>query len=151
MTGRFLSELEYRDISEGRDIVRLELTKPFGFHSEVLGCDFWVPEGFVSDGESIPSALHSVVHPFGLSRRAAVLHDALYKHAGYFVASLFFPVTRATADAVYREAVLVKGLASWRAWVRYYILRAFGWLAWNKHRTAPASSSPASPQCVARE
>lgn len=48
---------------------------------------------------------------------AAVIHDELYGSG---------MVSRAMADAVFREAMLVSGVAAWRAWAAWAAVRAFG-------------------------
>lgn len=73
--GRFLSPLDARLITDdgGRQI---ELLRPLVFR-DVNFETVVVPEGFRSDGASIPRALWWLMgHPLGgLYRRAAVIHD----------------------------------------------------------------------------
>jgi len=135
----FLSELRAEDISEGKETSRFRLIEPFRLYSAVLGIELEIPEGFECDGESIPLSIRWLVKPYGQSRRAAVVHDAGYKHAGFYdVYGLFHPVTRKTADDVYRELATLKykvsGLPKWRATMRWMVLRLVGWSAWNEHR-----------------
>jgi hypothetical protein len=127
----FLSELVVRDVAEGRETTRLRLLEPFWVWSDVLNDQLVIPAGFECDGESIPRALHGLVPPFGMSKRAAVVHDYLYRNHGYLShAGPFKPVTRQQADAVYQELCLAKGLPRWRATVRWATLRLVGWKAW---------------------
>jgi hypothetical protein len=140
----FLSEYEALDVSEGRETRTFRLLSPLVVYSAVLEAELCVPAGFTFDGESIPPLLHWLVPPFGQSKRGACVHDYLYRHAGYFSAGVLNPVTRAQADAVYRELVALKGLPRWRATVRWATLRLVGWWAWT-HQAASPPPNPASP------
>lgn len=129
----FLTDFIVLDITEGREVQRLKLLEPFMVYSAVLQDQVHVSEGFEFDGESIPVWLQTLVPPFGQSRRGAAIHDWLYQHGGYYRATgQFVSVTRKQADEVYKELVLAKGLPKWRATLRFSVLRAVGWLHWNK-------------------
>jgi hypothetical protein len=121
----FLTPLQYEDISTNGDILRIKLTADFRVYSQTVESEICVPAGFECDGESIPAILHSLVPPFGVSRRGATVHDWLYSTAAY---------GRKTADRVYLELLLAAGLQKWRAYNRYFQLRLYGWIAWNNHR-----------------
>lgn len=136
----FLNELRVLDITEGTETRRFQLLENFSVISAVVGGIITVPAGFQYDGESIPVALHSLVPPFGQSKRAACVHDYLYQFGGYqHVDGSWTEVTRKTADEVYLELALLKGLPQWRAMMRYRVLRLVGWVAWNKWRQADAA------------
>lgn len=83
--------------------------------------DFTVPEGFETDGASIPRFLWSTIgSPFMPQFiEAAVLHDYLYKtgHA-----------TRAEADELFYLMLRQDGVSWVRAHVMWMAVRAFGWL-----------------------
>lgn len=139
----FLSEFRAEDTAEGSVTRSYRMLEPFRFYSAILGAEVEVPEGFEFDGESIPSALHWLVPPFGQSKRGAAVHDLIYRHAGYVVEGVVYPVDRKTADAVYLELVQLKakveGLPKWRARMRWAVLRAVGWIAWNENRKLESS------------
>lgn len=61
---------------------------------------------------------------------AAVIHDLLYETGA---------VSRALADAVFLEAMLVLGVAYWRAYAAYTAVRICGW---RFYRAAPAPCRP---------
>lgn len=90
--------------------------------------DFIVPAGFESDGASVPRFFWRVVFPPTDTRalRAAVIHDWLYRHQpkGW---------TRAQADALFRRLLIEDGVPSWRAWLAWAGVRAFGWIAWQSN------------------
>lgn len=135
----FLTAFQALDVTEGRETHTLELLADLRVYSAVLGAEITVPKGFRFDGESIPIALQWLVPPFGQSKRGACVHDYLYRFAGYHNADgLLVSVSRTEADRVYRELVLSRGLPSWRAQVRYSVLRLVGWAAWNGNRKREA-------------
>jgi len=135
MKAEFLTDFRVLDITEDREVQRLKLLEPLRVYSAVLDDQVQVPEGFEFDGESIPLILQGLVKPFGQSRRGAAVHDYLYRNGGYYRADgSFTQVTRKQADEVYRELVLAKGLAPWRANLRFGILRAVGFIAWNENK-----------------
>lgn len=131
----FLSDFRVLDVTEGRETSTLELLQPFQVYSAYLDAIITVPQGFRFDGESIPAALQWLVPPFGQSKRGACVHDYLYRTHGYeTISGEIVPVTRAEADAVYRELITAKGLPKWRATMRWAVLRLVGWAAWNARK-----------------
>lgn len=83
-----------------------------------------VPEGFNTDGASIPPLLWPVIgSPFRPRFvRAAVLHDWLYRTGTH---------TRSEADKIFREVLWNDGVG-WRAWVMWAGVRLGGWLFWHR-------------------
>jgi len=139
----FLSDFRVWEKAEGTQVHAYELAEDFLVFSQVLKARITVPKGFPFDGESIPPEIAWLVKPMGESRRGACVHDYLYRYAGYKNSmGVFVPVTRAQADAVYKELVIAKGLPAWRAMVRWAVLRLVGGAAWNDnsatHHTQPA-------------
>jgi hypothetical protein len=78
--GKFKGDLEVRFFSttsgDGHPVELILLLKPFGY-TDSTGVDWEVPEGFISDGASIPEWLWVMIGgPFsGPYRDAAVIHD----------------------------------------------------------------------------
>ena len=66
------------------------------------GTVYTVPQGFQTNGPSIPRAFYVTTPPVGEYDLAAVLHDWMY--------SSDTPVTRKTADQLFREAMQVCGV-----------------------------------------
>ena len=71
---------------------RVQLTEPFKYESDILGCVITIPAGFVSDFESVPLMR-------GCSRRAGVIHDYLCRIDSRPV------TTKKVAANVYLEAM----------------------------------------------
>lgn len=85
-----------------------------------------VPEGFVTDFNSVPRGLWNFFPPWE-HPEAGVVHDFLYR----------FPaegLTRAKADSVHRRILEVTGCGLAKRWLAYYALRTFGWVAWRNSR-----------------
>lgn len=62
----FLTDLTVRIVG----VNHVQLSEPFKYESDILGCVITIPVGFVSDFESVPLVR-------GCSRRAGVIHDYL--------------------------------------------------------------------------
>lgn len=106
---KFLTDLEVELIDEIENEYRgnWRLTAPLVYQSDIAG-KITVPAGFVTDFESCPR-LPVVFLLFGeVCHEGAVVHDFLYTHPTI--------TSRATADAVLKEACLVSGVPAWRAY-----------------------------------
>lgn len=118
----FMTPLNLQDI----DGKHFELLSPL-VYSSATGRIFTVPAGFVTDFASIPRGLWNLLPVHGRQDKAAVLHDFLYAHNG---------VTRAEADALFREAMEAEGVGKVARNLMYAGVRAGGWKPWNKYRAA---------------
>lgn len=76
-----------------------------------------VPQGFVSNGTSIPRILWSIWPPHDYYVKAAILHDYLYNRG---------IGTRKEADKVFYEALKVLGTPTWLSKCFYWGVRLFG-------------------------
>ncbi len=104
------------------------LTAPFTAVSETLGTII-VPEGFVTDFNSIPRVLWNILPP-DEDGEAAVLHDYLYRYGRLFNR----PLTRLQCDTVHREFVHYRHEPAWKERAIYWGLRVGGWVAWKAYR-----------------
>ena len=113
--GQFLGPLEVRFFSsvssDNKPVELVQLLKPFGYRDS-QGVEWVVPEGFISDGASIPDALWIAVGgPYsGPYRDAAVVHD-------YYCYTKSRP-WQAVHD-VFLEAALNRGTTEWKAQYMY--------------------------------
>lgn len=130
MSGRFLTELETRVVSDSDDA----LEKPLLFYTEVLKRVIVVPAGFVTDYASVPRIPLAYLLAGGHAKKAAVIHDYLYRTPNAFVP----PVTRAQADAVFEEAMAASGQPWWRRKLMWLGVRAGGWTAFHEATQEPA-------------
>ena len=81
-----------------------------------------VPRGFITDLASIPAPFEPWFDVNGPSRRAAVLHDYLYRRG---------LGTRVLADLIFRQAMADCGVSWWRRWSMWSAVRIGGWAAWR--------------------
>ncbi len=126
----FITNPAIEDVAEGDEAQKFRLESPLIAYSAFLDAEFVIPEGFEFE-ESIPFLLWSVARPLGSTRRGAAIHDYAYRNRKLVLTSGgAVPVTRSEADSLYREFLLVKGTPSWRANVRWFVLRLSGWTAW---------------------
>jgi hypothetical protein len=123
MTARFLSRLQVIRAQRKIDAATPQLgewvlTRPLVYESDVLDARITVPQGFRTDFASVPR-LPFVYWLYGgdFCDEAATIHDFLYSRGA---------VTRAQADAVFREAMRAEGVAAWRAWPMWLGVRLFG-------------------------
>lgn len=81
-----------------------------------------VPQGFESDGASVPKAFWSKYPPFGRYLPAAVVHDLLcvQGHAGNC------DFTSIEAAEIFRQAMRCCGVGRFKAWKMWFAVRYFG-------------------------
>jgi hypothetical protein len=123
MSARFLAGLDVSLVDEPRNIWRLH--EPLPYWSRVLSATVIVPAGFETDFASVPRLPLVYLACGDVGRRAAVLHDYLYRTG---------QVSRPSADAVFREALLADGVSRWRAWLMWSGVRAMGWKYYNDQK-----------------
>jgi hypothetical protein len=125
MTSAFESKLEVElvdgDAAQGRGTWRL--LRPLVYHSDLVG-NVTVPAGYVTDFASVPRYIPiASAALLDTASEAATVHDWLYTppHEG---------LSRATADAVLKEAVLATGFSKFVAWSLYLGVRLGGASHW---------------------
>jgi hypothetical protein len=124
MTPEFLSQLDTRILSDERAV----LLAPLVYRSAVMGRELEVPAGFVTDWASVPRLPFAYMVAGGKARGAAVVHDFLYTTK---------ICNRATADAVFREAMAVTGQPWWRRQLMWAGVRLFGWIPYDADDDEP--------------
>lgn len=96
----------------------------FRFFGGVNYPDVTVPDFFETDLISSPRLTWVLVPPHGRAKKAAVIHDYLYKYQ---------IVHRKQADDIYRAGCIELGVKKCRISIMYRVLRWFGWYQWNKY------------------
>ena len=129
MNIQFLSELYTtpvpRDIKakwlrEGTDKVALVQDFVVQIDKKVIE----VPEGYVTDGSSIPRILWPLFSPwYTEARRASCIHDYIYSH-------LYKTYTRKFADEAFKAIMLKDGSSKFVASIFYRSVRLFGRGGW---------------------
>ena len=85
-----------------------------------------VPEGFITDGASIPKIFYSLIGgPLGKYAAPAVLHDYLYHIKKY---------TRRRSDQIFLEAMKVRGVSWWKRHTMFTAVRLAGWIPWKNSK-----------------
>lgn len=101
-----------------------ELIHRMRYWSSVLGREIVVPNGFVTDFESVRG-----LPPFGYwllstpNDRPAVVHDYLYRTA---------EDPRKKCDETFYEAMDVENYPGYRRYIMYYGVRAAGWYFYGR-------------------
>lgn len=102
------------------------VTRPYAYEHDVLSDGrIEIPEGFVTDFASIPSAFRFIFSPFGRHAPAAVIHDYLY--------AVGQQKSRKYADFIFKEAMRESGVSTWRRTVMYLMVRLFGGRGYGLH------------------
>lgn len=103
-----------------------ELYAPFTWESEVDGFRVDVAKGRVTDLASIPRLFRGIFQVNGKHRRAAVVHDELYKTGA---------VPRKDADLRFLEAMEEAGVGWLKRRMMYRAVRLGGWAAYQKRES----------------
>lgn len=118
-----------------------ELIEDYIIHVPGYG-NILVPKGFIFDGASIPKFLRSLVSPTGVLFIPGLIHDYGYQYGMLITippgGGLFDRVTwtedQEFFDNLFRKmAKQINGM-NWLDNTAWASLRAFGFIAWNKHR-----------------
>lgn len=118
------------EVADNQDDGQWVLTRALLYTSDVAGRTFIVPRGFRTDLASVPRWPLIYWLCGATSDEAACIHDFLYST---------HEVSRATADAVLREASAVTGVPAWRRWLMYWGVRIWGGSHWDPAPTAARS------------
>lgn len=102
-----------------------KLTHPLVF--VINGEEITVPEGFITDGFSIPFGCRWLVRRWGAGTRWAILHDYLYQTAG------LHKYSREQVDKMLRNGLDLDGVGKIRKGSIYTAVCAGGWKAWNRY------------------
>lgn len=82
-----------------------------------------VPEGFVSDGASVPKFLHWLIKPWGKHGQAAVLHDFLCDQCVVYVDGKSEQITYNRAHKIFKEALRVSRVSNFNIFLMYWAVR----------------------------
>jgi len=86
-----------------------------------------VPRGFVTDFASVPEYFWAWMPPIGRYGLPAIVHDWLYWDQ---------TLLRHQADDIFESALVDLGVARWRRFVLYRVVRWFGGRYWRENSTA---------------
>ncbi|KKM05279.1 hypothetical protein LCGC14_1755700 [marine sediment metagenome] len=104
---------------------KIKLLSPISYTTN-KGITHTAPEGFVSDGASIPAIFWIIIgSPFmGKYRRPVITHDLLYATQN---------VRRRYADRVFLEGMKDDLVSWWKRRAMYLGVRSGGWWPWYRH------------------
>lgn len=127
---RFLTSTDLRvlrgQFKEGRQL--FSLINAVAYESDLLGGIVVVPAGYVTDLASVPKLPLAWLMAGGTGTEAAVIHDYLY----WVHAFNDEPISRAKADAVFREAIAASEDTKAPGWLMWAAVRLGGWASWDK-------------------
>lgn len=132
---RFLTKLRLEHIEDMSvdDRGSWQLIDPLVYVSDVAGITITAPAGFITDLASIPRYIPFAYALFAdLGQAAAVVHDVAYS---------YHVTTRAMADAILYEALLVLGVPKLKARAMWAGVRVGGGSHWTQPgqlQTVPA-------------
>ena len=106
MESKFLTELECREVGEGR----WQLLSDLVYQSEILNGGVIAPKGFVTDFASVPRVPIAYMLFGDRAHREAVVHDYLYQR---------HTVKKSIADKVFLEAMKARGKKPLIRWAMY--------------------------------
>lgn len=133
---RFLTPTDLRvmrgQFRQGRQL--FALISAVAYESDRLGGIVVVPAGYITDLASVPKIPLAWLAAGGTGTEAAVIHDFLY----WVHAFNDEPISRATADAVFREAIAASEDRTAPGWLMWLAVRLGGGGAWD----APGPQQP---------
>ena len=125
---RFTSPLDCRKLPGTREGRALwQLLAPLGYESDLLGAPVVVPAGYITDFASVPRLPLAYLMAGDTAHEAAVIHDFLYTTHGLDGRA----ITRAQADAVFREAIRASGDQMAPGWLMWLAVRVGGRSSWK--------------------
>jgi len=103
-----------------------------------------MPKGFIYDLASVPRAGALIgIHPDGLHRAAATIHDWIYEHEGElpkgsyqeFIDGEWVDLDdvwiRENADRIFCRIMKESGVGRKRRWIMFKVVHRLGWIAWR--------------------
>jgi len=116
MTSKFLTALRVHHLPETNE---WELDEPLVYSSERINRVVTVPRGFKTDFASVPRLPFAFMLFGDRAQEEAVVHDFLYRTG---------LCSRRDADAVFLEAMKLRGKGWWIRYPMWLGVRSFGWM-----------------------
>lgn len=85
------------------------ITEPFIYYLGEKGSNQFVrvPDGYITDGASVPRIFWNIIPPWGKYGQAAIVHDYLCEYLEVETSEGKRSITRKECDAIFLEAMLV--------------------------------------------
>lgn len=84
-----------------------------------------IPAYYITDFSSVPRILWSIIPPYGRATAPSILHDYMYT-TKLFSAGYGDRPSRALADNIFYENMLIVGVPKWQAKCMFWAVRIFG-------------------------
>ena len=131
---RFSSELSIRYDAEASRVLgtnHWRVVTPFRFYIGSVDSGRWVyiPEGYLTDGASVPSIFWSLLPPWGVYGQAAVVHDIVCEYLTITDNGLPHHISRAECDSISLEAMIALQVPATKRSVIYGAVCAYRLLA----------------------
>jgi hypothetical protein len=110
----------------GYDVWRILAT--FRFYPDLNDVSTYVevPEGFLSDGASVPPPFWNLLPPQGAYGQAAIIHDYLCETGKMIVSGVPAPTpTRAKVDSLFKQAMVASKVPGWKRNIMYIAVRIY--------------------------
>lgn len=91
-----------------------------------------IPEGYTTDGASVPRAFYNIIARFTDALPAALVHDIRYDPPENVYGLKVRALRRSEADSEFYRNLRASGVSRRRAWLAYSAVRAGGWVPWNR-------------------
>ena len=85
----------------------------------------YVPEGYLTDGASVPRIFWGLIPPWGIYGQAAVVHDYLCEFLSITVDGDPLSITRKRADEIFLEAMTVLEVPAYLKYPMFYAVSAY--------------------------
>lgn len=114
------AQVQYSNFaSEALDGDYWVVTDPFVYYLGDKGSDTFVriPNGYLTDGASVPRIFWNIIPPWGKYGQAAIVHDYLCEYLEVETPTGKRKITRKECDDILLEAMKVLGVPGGRAWM----------------------------------
>ena len=100
---------------------------PFRYYLDDKYSTRWVyvPEGYLTDGASVPRLFWNLVPPWGVYGQAAIVHDYLCEFLSITVDGMSQNITRKQADRIFLEAMKVLEVPAYLRYPMFYAVSAY--------------------------
>jgi len=125
---KFLDDLKCK--KEKRHTEIWTLISPFTYvliYKNKLSDHFIIPEGFESDGASVPRIFWAIFPPWGKYAESAVLHDYHYRVPKSYI-------KRKDADKIFLLGMKTLKVNIISRYIIYFAVRIFAFFTWKKYR-----------------
>ncbi len=123
----------------GRDYWRLKASIKFYVGKPEDNLWVWVPEGFLTDGATVPRWMYWLIPPWGRYGHATVIHDYLCENLQLYHGVDIADITRKRADQIFNEALKVTDVNPFIRWLMYSGVTAYRWFSRKTNRKPDAN------------